>query len=141
MISRTVSIPFTNEDQPMLFNLGQILATPAAISYLNDHDTLPLDLIHRHVSGYGRPVYRRQSASGSVLRREICLAPLPPSCSRRHSSRLARLLVHAASAVRAPLRRCSDVLRGVFTIQYCLTRSPCKQDRRHGRRYEPRNGS
>ncbi|WP_038492828.1 hypothetical protein [Collimonas arenae] len=35
----------------MLFQLVQVLATPAAIAYLNGHDTSPLDLLHRHVSG------------------------------------------------------------------------------------------
>lgn len=35
----------------MLFNLGKILATPAAIAYLNRHDSSPHHLIHMHVNG------------------------------------------------------------------------------------------
>jgi hypothetical protein len=35
----------------MLFNIGQILATPAAISYLHRHNSLPHHLICRHANG------------------------------------------------------------------------------------------
>lgn len=38
----------------MLFQTGQILATPAVISHLADHDMHPMQLVLRHVSGdYG----------------------------------------------------------------------------------------
>lgn len=42
---------FTKKDQPMLFNSGLILATPAAVSHLVNHDELPHDLISRHLNG------------------------------------------------------------------------------------------
>jgi len=34
-----------------LFTLGQIVATPGAIDFLDDNDTTPTDLLRRHVSG------------------------------------------------------------------------------------------
>jgi hypothetical protein len=39
------------KDQPMPFNLGKILATPAAIAYLTSHDASPQELISRHING------------------------------------------------------------------------------------------
>lgn len=35
----------------MLFNPGQMLATPAAMAHLTSHDASPLALIHRHLNG------------------------------------------------------------------------------------------
>lgn len=34
-----------------LFALGQVVATPGALSAMTELDTVPLDLIHRHVTG------------------------------------------------------------------------------------------
>jgi hypothetical protein len=34
-----------------LFALGQVVATPGALNAMTDLNTIPLDLIHRHVTG------------------------------------------------------------------------------------------
>ncbi len=36
---------------PLLFTLGQVVATPGALKVLDAHGVLPLDLLKRHVCG------------------------------------------------------------------------------------------